>query len=148
MNNGKQVDVLLVEDLEEDADLTMRTFRKSNLVHEVKWVEDGKEALDYLFKEGAYSGCKDTNPRVILLDIKIPKVGGLEVLGKIRENPSTRHIPVVMLTSSKEDKDIQRAYRQGANSYIVKPVEFREFAKTITEVGVYWLLVNETISRV
>lgn len=143
-NNGKAVELLLVEDLEEDANLAIRSLKKYNLVNDIQWAEDGEEALDYLFARGQYHGRNAAHvPKVILLDLKLPKLNGLEVLKEIRQNEITRKIPVIIMTSSKEDKDIQVAYDLGANSYIVKPVDFHKFAEVVKEVGFYWLVLNQ-----
>ncbi|MFA6971001.1 MAG: response regulator [Gallionella sp.] len=138
-----EVEILLVEDNPTDAELAIRALKKSNLANKLVWVKDGAEALDFLFCRGAYAG-RDTRciPHVILLDLRLPKVDGLEVLRIIKKNECTKHIPVVVLTSSKEDRDVAESYQLGVNSYISKPVEFDEFAKRVSELGLYWLLVN------
>lgn len=139
----KEVEVLLVEDNPTDAELCIRSLKKHNLANSLVWVKDGAEALDFVFGTGAYTGREvDHVPRVILLDLRLPKVDGLEVLKKIKADERTRVIPVVVLTSSKEDRDIAESYKLGVNSYIGKPVEFDEFAKTIAQLGMYWLLIN------
>ncbi len=139
----KEVEILLVEDNPTDAELAIRALKKSNLANKLEWVKDGAEALDFLFATGAYMGRKVENgPKVILLDLRLPKVDGMEVLRRIKEDARTRTIPVVVLTSSKEDRDVAESYQLGVNSYISKPVEFDEFAKTVAELGLYWLLVN------
>lgn len=139
----REVEVLLVEDNPTDAELCIRALKKSNLANNLVWVKDGAEALDFLFSSGAYSG-RDVAlpPKVVLLDLRLPKVDGMEVLRKIKEDERTRTIPVVVLTSSKEDRDVAESYQLGVNSYISKPVEFDAFAKTVSELGLYWLLVN------
>ncbi|MBU1355562.1 MAG: response regulator [Candidatus Edwardsbacteria bacterium] len=140
----KQVEILLVEDNQTDAELTMRALKKNNLANLVKWVKDGAEALDYLFAQGQYSDNKVNNPpKVILLDLRLPKVDGLEVLKKVKGDERTRLIPVVVLTSSKEERDIVESYKLGVNSYISKPVEFEEFVKKVGELGLYWVLLNQ-----
>lgn len=145
LDEGKPVEVLLVEDLQEDAELSIRALKKNNLVNDIKWVEDGEEALDYIFGRGEYADRNiEHKPKVILLDLKLPKVSGQEVLEKLKSDPLTKGIPVVVMTSSKEDKDIDRVYALGASSYIVKPVDFMKFAEAVAEVGHYWLLLNET----
>ena len=137
-------EVLLVEDNEDDEELTLRALTKHNLANNVVVVRDGAEALDYVFRAGAYAGLPPGRyPRVILLDLKLPKVDGLEVLRRIKSDPKTRKIPVVVLTSSSEETDIVRSYELGVNSYIVKPVDFEGFLRAVSEVGLYWLLVNE-----
>ncbi len=135
--------ILLVEDCAEDEELTVRSLRKAQIADEIVVVRDGKEALEYLFCEGAYQDRgRDEQPTVILLDLKLPKLDGIEVLSRLRADERTRHIPVVILTSSSEDEDVMRCYRSGANSYVRKPVSFPRFADTITELGLYWMLLN------
>ncbi len=138
-----EVEILLVEDNPTDAELATRALKKSNLANKLVWVKDGAEALDFLFASGAYSQrtIRD-HPRVILLDLRLPKVDGLEVLQRVKSDERTRTIPVVVLTSSKEDRDITESYKLGVNSYISKPVEFDAFAKAVADLGMYWLLVN------
>ena len=137
--------ILLVEDNPSDEALTLRAFKKQNIRNPVVVVRDGAEALDWLFGRGAYAGRDVTElPQVVLLDLMLPKVGGLEVLRAIREDPRTRRVPVVLLTSSKEDQDLIRGYDLGVNSYVRKPVDFQEFAEAIRQLGLYWLVLNET----
>lgn len=137
------VEILLVEDNPTDAELALRALRKKNLANHLTWVKDGEEALDFLFCRGAYAGREGCQtPRVILLDLRLPKVDGLEVLHTVKSDERTKTIPVVVLTSSKEDRDIVDSYALGVNSYISKPVDFEEFSKTVAELGMYWLLVN------
>ncbi|MFA6970998.1 MAG: response regulator [Gallionella sp.] len=139
----KEVEILLVEDNPTDAELAIRALKKSNLANKLVWVKDGAEALEFLFATGAYSERKiGTGPKVILLDLRLPKVDGMEVLRRVKNDERTRTIPVVVLTSSKEDRDVAESYQLGVNSYISKPVEFDEFAKTVSGLGLYWLLVN------
>jgi len=135
--------ILLVEDNPNDAELTLEGLDRSNLLNEVLWVKDGEEALNYLYHRGAYTGRPDNNPIVILLDIKLPKVDGLEVLRIIREDPKLKYIPVVILTSSAEERDVVEGYRLGVNAYVVKPLEFKEFMDAVTELGVFWAICNE-----
>lgn len=144
MNNISQVvEILLVEDNATDAELAMRTLKKNNLANNLVWVKDGAEALDFLFARGEYAGRSDcAPPRVVLLDLRLPKVDGMEVLRAIKDDACTRAIPVVVLTSSQEDRDVAESYKLGVNSYISKPVEFDAFAKTVAELGMYWLLYN------
>jgi len=139
------VDILLVEDNADDAELTIRELKKHNMANNLFHVKDGAEALDFIFATGKYASVRDINhtPKVVLLDIQMPKVNGIETLQKIKADERTRSTPVVMLTSSKEDPDIQRCYSLGANSYIVKPVNFEGFADAIKNLGFYWLLVNQ-----
>ena len=137
------VEILLVEDNRSDEELTLHAFRKYNLFNRVQVVRDGAEALDFLFCRGAFADReKSNNPKVILLDIKLPKVSGLEVLGQLKANRDTKRIPVVMLTSSQEESDIVAGYRLGANSYIVKPVGFEQLTEAVRDIGMYWLLLN------
>jgi len=140
------VEILLVEDNPYDAELTIRALKKHNLSNRLIHVKDGAEALDFLFGRGSYAGRDIENrPRVVLLDLKLPKVNGLEVLRIIKEDDQLRNIPVVMVTSSAEDPDMRTAYGLGVNSYVVKPVEFDSFAEAMTRLGLYWLLVNHPL---
>lgn len=141
--NDSEVEILIVEDNPDDAELAIRALKKSRLANHVIHLIDGAEALDFLFGSGQYNGRNINNvPKVILLDLKMPKVNGLEVLKRIKSDPLTKMIPVVILTSSAEDPDIKNSYELGANSYIVKPVEFNNFAKIISDLGMYWLVIN------
>ena len=141
----EEVEVLLVEDNASDAEMTIRALKKNNLANRLLHVKDGAEALDFLFAEGIFIGRQiEHTPKVILLDLKMPKVNGKEVLEKIKADSRTKKIPVVMLTSSREDPDIEECYGLGANGYVVKPVEFDEFHKAISDLGLFWLIVNET----
>ncbi|HWJ30501.1 MAG TPA: response regulator [Flavisolibacter sp.] len=143
---NEPIDIILAEDNHNDAEMTMRALKKNNIVNNILHLEDGEEVLDYVFATGPYAGRNMENiPKVILLDLKMPKVDGLEVLRKIKSDERTKIIPVVLLTSSKEDKDIMEGYRLGVNSYIVKPVEFENFVKAVSEIGLYWLLINQTV---
>jgi two-component system response regulator len=145
MDAMNAVDILLVEDNPQDAELTIRSLRKQNLANRVTTVEDGAEALDFIFCRGKYA-TRDIghSPKVVLLDLKLPKVNGLEVLRAIKQDDRTRSIPVVVVTSSREDPDIKTAYALGANSYVVKPVDFEAFAEAVCKLGLYWLLVNQS----
>jgi two-component system response regulator len=139
-----EIEILLVEDSASDAEMTIRALKKNNLANKLLHVPDGAEALDFLFAEGKYSGRQvDNKPKVILLDLKMPKVGGLEVLRKIKADARTKKIPVVVLTSSKEDPDIQECYDLGVNSYVVKPLSFDEFSKAVSNLGLYWMIINQ-----
>jgi len=141
---NREIEILLVEDNQNDAELTMRSLLKHKIANNILHLEDGALALEYLFGTGKYLGRNlSSRPKVILLDLKMPKVDGLEVLAKIKTDEQTKTIPVVVLTSSKESPDIEKAYLLGANSYIVKPVEFEGFAKAIAELGFYWLIFNQ-----
>ncbi|MBM4331863.1 MAG: response regulator [Deltaproteobacteria bacterium] len=139
-----EVEILLVEDNPNDVELTLRALKKHNLSNKIHVVKDGAEALEYIFANGAYAYRKvEHHPKVILLDLKLPKVDGLEVLRQIKSNERTKLIPVVVLTSSKEERDLVESYRLGANSYIAKPVDFESFVKAVSELGLYWLLLNQ-----
>jgi two-component system response regulator len=142
MKNGT---ILLVEDNPDDVELTLRAFRKNNIANKVVVARDGAEALDYLFAQGNYvqRNARDT-PRVVLLDLKLPKLDGLQVLERIRADERTRLLPVVILTSSKEEHDLVRGYKSGANSYVRKPVDFNQFLEAVHHIGLYWLLINES----
>ncbi len=143
MTQNDGVDILLVEDNSTDAELAILALKERNLANKLVWVKDGAEALDFIFATGAYASRQGMNyPNVILLDLRLPKVDGLEVLRRIKADERTKRIPVVVVTSSKEDKDIVTSYDLGVNSFISKPVEFDEFAKVVSELGYYWLFVN------
>jgi len=141
--SDKHIEILLVEDNQADEMLALHAFKKHNFANKVHVVRDGAEALEYVFCTGVYADRHFENPRVILLDKKLPLVDGMEVLRQIRADPRTRLIPVVMLTSSAEDRDIIESYQLGVNSYIVKPVNFEQFSETARQLGYYWLLVNK-----
>jgi two-component system, response regulator len=139
------VEILLIEDNPQDAELTIRALKKNNMANNIHHVKDGAEALDFIFGSGAYASRKVENgPKVVLLDLKLPKVDGLEVLKKMKSDERTQMIPVVALTSSKEDRDVLASYKLGINSYIVKPVQFEKFTESVKQLGLYWLLVNKT----
>jgi len=144
MGHMHAVDVLLVEDNQQDAELTIRSLKKHKLANSVSVVEDGAEALDFVFCRGKFDQ-RDINqpPKVIFLDLKLPRVGGLEVLRAIKQDARTRSVPVVVVTSSREDPDVKAAYELGANSYVVKPVDFESFTEAIGNLGLYWLLINQ-----
>ena len=144
MENNNEVEILLVEDNPTDAELCIRSLKKHNLTNKLVWVKDGEEALDFIFSTGKHAGCNKINcPKVILLDLKLPKVDGKEVLRRIKSDERTKKIPVVVLTSSKEDRDIAESYNLGVNSYISKPVEWEGFVKVVSDLGFYWLLLNK-----
>jgi CheY-like chemotaxis protein len=135
--------ILLVEDNPHDLELTLIALEKSQLANEVIIARDGAEALDYLRAEGPYQGRQAGNPTVVLLDLKLPKVDGLEVLKAIRNTPALKSVPVVMLTSSKEEQDLLRSYELGVNAYVVKPVDFKVFVRAIADLGIFWAVLNE-----
>jgi len=140
-----QIEILLVEDNPNDAELTMHALRKSNIANQLFHLKDGVAALDFLFGTGQYEGRNINNrPKLILLDLNMPKVNGIEVLARIKADELTRKIPVVILTSSREDPDIDKCYLLGANSYLVKPVEFDNFRKVVSEIGLYWMILNQS----
>ncbi len=138
------VEILIVEDTPGDLELALRALKKANLTNSIQIARDGAEALDFIFGEGEYSGRWMANgPKVILLDLKLPKIDGLEVLKRLKSDPRTKAIPVVVLTSSKEQSDVVESYKLGVNSYIVKPVNFERFAVAVQQLGMYWLLLNQ-----
>ncbi|HZJ35683.1 MAG TPA: response regulator [Gillisia sp.] len=139
-----EIEILLIEDNASDAEMTVRALKKSGIANKLLHLKDGAEALDFIFAKGNYSDRKVVNgPKVVILDLKMPKVSGIEVLQKMKSDERTRKIPVVVLTSSKEDPDIKECYALGVNSYVVKPVDFDQFYKAISELGFYWLIINE-----
>jgi CheY-like chemotaxis protein len=139
-----EIEILLVEDNAADAELTIRTLRKNHLANRLVWVRDGAQALDFLYARGTFAGRDTTNgPAVILLDLRLPKVDGLEVLKQMKSDARTRSIPVVVLSSSTEEQDILRTYELGGNSYVTKPVQFEDFARSVQQLGLYWLLINK-----
>lgn len=145
MELDKVIDILLVEDSQSDAEMTIRALNKHHISNNLTHLKDGALALDFLFGTGIYTGRNINNkPKVILLDLKMPKVNGLQVLQRIKNDDITRDIPVVILTSSKEHPDVERCYKMGVNSYIVKPVEFSNFMKAIDDLGMYWLGLNQS----
>jgi two-component system response regulator len=146
MKDYNAVEILLVEDNPNDAELTIRALRKNNLANNVLIAEDGAEALDFFFCRGKYEKRSlSSPPKVVLLDLKLPKVSGLEVLKAVKSNDLTSHIPIVVITSSRQEPDIVEAYKLGANSYVVKPVDFDQFINAMSNLGLYWLLVNEPL---
>jgi CheY-like chemotaxis protein len=148
MDDYQQVEVLLVEDNPHDAELTMRSLKKGQLLNKVHWVKDGQEALDYLNCTGPYAG-RDVadHPRLILLDLKMPKVDGVEVLKRIKSDARLKSIPVVVMTSSSEPPDVLKCYQSGVNSYVVKPLELDEFMQAVSKIGMYWIMTYRAIQR-
>lgn len=145
MKTVEFIDILFVEDSPIDAELTLLALREENLANNVIWLQDGAQALDFIFAEGEYADRNmDNQPKLILLDLKMPKVGGMEVVKRIRGDERTKSIPIVVMTSSQEEKDIFDTYKLGINSYIVKPVDFDKFTKSVKEIGFYWLLMNHS----
>jgi len=136
--------ILLAEDNERDVELTLEALEEHHLANEVVVVRDGEEALDYLYKRGSFASRADGNPAVVLLDLKMPKVDGLEVLRTIKTDPQLKNMPVVMLTSSREETDLVRSYDLGVNSYVVKPVDFTQFVDSVRQLGIFWAIVNES----
>ncbi len=143
MENG--IEILLVEDNPHEAELTIRSLKKQNLVNKLVHIDDGADALDFIFSRGQYAtNGKVQQPKLILLDLKLPKIDGLEILRQLKADDRTRQIPVVVLTSSKEEKDILETYKLGVNSYVTKPVNFESFAKAVAELGLYWMILNQS----
>jgi CheY-like chemotaxis protein len=138
----EEVGILLVEDNTFDAELTMRSFKDQKLANSVTWVKDGEQALDYVLRRGVYAQRTSSDPRLILLDLKMPRVGGIEVTRTLKGDERTKHIPIVIMTSSNEESDIAESYKLGANSYIVKPLDFDSLAEVARQAGYYWLAVN------
>ncbi|MGH8049726.1 MAG: response regulator [Arenimonas sp.] len=143
MNKYQGVEILLVEDSAHDAEMTMRVLKKRGIVNEIAWVKDGVEAIEYLFCEGEYANRDNGLPKLVLLDMKMPRMDGLQVLKRLKSSEKAQHIPIVMLTSSREEGDLMNSYLSGVNSYIVKPVDFEQFDETIAQIGMYWVLVNQ-----
>jgi CheY-like chemotaxis protein len=144
MNTTDAVEILIVEDSPQDLELALRALKKASVSNYIQVARDGVEALEFIFGEGVHAGRQmEDGPKVILLDLKLPKVDGLEVLKRIKSDPRTQRIPVVVLTSSKEQYDVVESYKLGVNSYIVKPVNFERFAAAVQELGMYWLLLNQ-----
>jgi two-component system, response regulator len=141
---SQQVEILLIEDSPEDAELTIRALRRNKLANEIQVVEDGAEALDFLFCRGSFKDRTfSEHPKLVLLDLKLPKVSGMEVLRAIRDDERTKAIPVVVLTSSKEERDLMEGYKLGVNAYAQKPVDFEQFAETVRQIGMFWMLINK-----
>jgi two-component system response regulator len=146
MEDYSAIEILIVEDNPRDAELTLRALKKNNLANSILIAEDGAEALDFFFCRGKYESRSFTNPpKVVLLDLKLPKVSGLEVLKAVKGDKRTSHIPVVVVTSSRQEPDMKEAYELGVNSYVVKPVDFDQFINAMSSLGLYWLLVNEPL---
>jgi CheY-like chemotaxis protein len=144
MDDFEAVEILLVEDSDADAELVLRALRKGGVVNKVMRLRDGVEALDFVFREGTFNQRSGGQPRLILLDLKMPKLGGIDVLRRLKTDERTRMIPVVVLTSSAEETDVAESYRLGVNSYLVKPVEFTAFTSVITKAGLYWAVMNHS----
>ena len=143
MTGQNEIEILLVEDNHHEAELTIRSMKKNNLSNKLKHIDDGAEALDFIFSKGVYATKEPSNtPKLIILDLKLPKVDGLEILRQLKADENTRTIPVVVLTSSQEKRDVVECYRLGVNSYLVKPVNFNTFSKAVTDLGLYWMLLN------
>ncbi len=147
MSTNSEVQILLVEDNPRDAELAMRSLKKRNLTNKLVWVKDGEEALEFIFGPRGGNSRVRNRPKIILLDLKLPKVDGLDVLRKLKSDNSVKTIPVVVLTSSREEQDIVRSYELGVNSYIVKPVNFDNFSEAVAQLGCYWLLLNQPPER-
>ncbi|EKD42702.1 MAG: response regulator receiver protein [uncultured bacterium] len=148
MNQNQPVEILLVEDNPNDVELALHAFRKQNLTNQIFTVRDGEEALDFIFCTGAFKQRSSQKaPKVILLDLKLPKISGLEVLKRIKSHQDTKTIPIVILTTSQEDRDVIESYKLGVNSYIIKPVDFTQFSESMRQIGLYWLLLNHLPSK-
>jgi two-component system response regulator len=142
----KEIEILLIEDNPRDVELTLRAFKKNNFTNKIHVIEDGAKAIEFLFSEdSAHNGTLEHKPRLILLDLKLPKVDGLEILKRLKTDERTQMIPVVVLTSSQEEQDIITSYKLGVNSYIIKPIDFNRFTKSIETLGMYWLLLNQPL---
>lgn len=146
MSDMQYVEILLVEDSAADAEMTMRSLKKRGIANRIEWVRDGVEAIDFLFREGKYSERPHGNPRLVLLDLKMPRMDGLQTLKVLKTDARTKLVPVVMMTSSREEGDLLASYDLGVNGFVVKPVDFIEFADTVTKIGMYWMLANRTLS--
>jgi CheY-like chemotaxis protein len=146
MEQFEQVEILLVEDSPLDAELTMTALAGGKVANRIVWVRDGEEALDYLFRRGSHAGRSDIQPRLVLLDLKMPRVGGIEVLKEIKSDARLKRIPVVVMTSSDEECDVANSYELGANSYVVKPVDFDALAEVTRQAGFYWLAINRGVA--
>jgi two-component system, response regulator len=147
MSELELVEILLVEDNSSDAELTIRALKKSNLANHLIWLKDGAEALDFLFCQGLYAGRLSGQPKLIMLDLKMPKIDGIEVLRRVKADEYLKTIPVVVMTSSHEEQDIVESYKLGVNSYVVKPVDFQQFHDAVSRTGLYWMLVNKVVEK-
>ena len=145
MKNFQHGEILLVEDSVADAEMTQRTLKRRGIANDVAWVKDGVEAMEYLHCEGAYAARPQGHPKLVLLDLKMPRMDGLQTLERMKADPATQSIPVVMMTSSREEGDLLASYRAGVNSYVVKPVDFDAFAEMVSEVGMYWMIANQAV---
>lgn len=144
MTELKDIQIVIVEDSPDDAELTIRSLKRGNIVNDIKWLKDGEEALDYLLRRGPYEGEVVSKPKLILLDLKLPKISGIEVLEIIKQHEELKTIPVVIMTSSRENKDLERCYQLGVNSYVVKPINFNKFMDMANKVSMYWVMINKT----
>lgn len=141
----RDIQIVLVEDSQDDAELAMRSLKKSNVVNEVVWLKDGEEALNYFFRRDSYAGKGELQrPRLVLLDLKLPKVDGIQVLSELKADSKLKTVPVVIMTSSRENKDLEKCYDLGANSYVVKPIDFNKFMDMAREISMYWVMINKT----
>ncbi|HEX5419104.1 MAG TPA: response regulator [Gammaproteobacteria bacterium] len=147
MEEFEQVEILLVEDNPLDAELAMRGLKDQKLANRITWVKDGEEALDYVYRRGAFAARPDVGPRLILLDLKMPRVGGIEVTRTLKSDERTKRIPIVIMTSSREEQDVVETYNLGANSFIVKPLNFESLAEVARQAGFYWLAINQAAAR-